>query len=393
MNEVRFALNNIKSRPFRSGLAFLFVAMVVIAAFWTTLVLETVRENLESSLQAMESMVADIVVVPRSSSPAYLQPGNLDLKRLLTEIVAIPGVESISPQVRLFTANNSRYSSQPVLYVTAIDLASDFTVQPWLVKSDEQTLKLGEAYGGSTIDFPAGQANIIIAGNELILVDQLAETGTILDQTIYVSYETARVLSESFKAQKVSEAGLEANYVPVIMVNASPGSSVQKVSNQILGDVQGVTSFEAANFFQSGREQMSTLLNRLPLIFAMTLLVGTLCIGLIFTITVNERKQEWGVLRVLGSTRQFLLSHILREGQLIALAGGIFGFLVSLFIGNFFINQIAQRVNLPLGNPPLQIYVGLFILSLLIALLSVTLASLYPVWLVNRQDPAVVLRG
>ena len=65
MNEVRFALNNIKSRPFRSGLAFLFVAMVVIAAFWTTLVLETVRENLESSLQAMESMVADIVVVPR----------------------------------------------------------------------------------------------------------------------------------------------------------------------------------------------------------------------------------------------------------------------------------------------------------------------------------------
>jgi putative ABC transport system permease protein len=114
---------------------------------------------------------------------------------------------------------------------------------------------------------------------------------------------------------------------------------------------------------------------------------------LIFTITVNERKQEWGVLRVLGSTRQFLLSHILREGQLIALAGGIFGFLVSLFIGNFFINQIAQRVNLPLGNPPLKIYVGLFILSLLIALLSVTLASLYPVWLVNRQDPAVVLRG
>jgi len=393
MSLFRFALNNIKSRPFRSGLAFIFVALVVIAAFWTTLVLQTIRGNLESSLQAMERMAADIVVVPRSSSYAYLQPGNLDLYRFLNEIAAIPGVKSISPQVRLFTADNSLYSSQPVLYVSAIELASDFTVQPWLVNSENQKLNIGEAYGGSAIRLPEGQKSIKMAGSELVLVNQLAETGTILDQTIYVSYETARILADSYNSQKESDAGLEANYVPVIMVNVDPDFSVQKVSNQILGDVQGVTSFEAANFFQLGRDQMNTLLNRLPLIFAITLLIATLCIGLIFTITVNERKQEWGVLRVLGSTRQFLLRFILHEGQLIALAGGIFGFLVSLLIGNYFIDQIAQRLNLPLAYPSPQIYVGMFLLSLLIAFLSVTLASLYPVWLVNRKDPAVALRG
>lgn len=393
MNLFRFALNNIRSRPFRSGLAFLFIALVVIAAFWTTLVLQTVRDNLESSLKAMDTMAADIVVVPRSSSYAYLQPGNLDLNRLLTEIAVIPGVESISPQVRLFTANNSPYSSQPVLYLSAIELASDFTVQPWLGKSDKQKLNIGEAYAGSAIRLPEGQETIDMAGNELVLVDQLAETGTTLDQTIYVSFETARILADSFNSLKKVEAGLEANYVPVIMVNVLPAFYVQKVSNQILGDVQGVTSFEAANFFQLGRDQMSNLLNRLPLIFALTMLVATFCIGLIFTITVNERKQEWGVLRVLGSTRQFLLGFILREGQLLALAGGVFGFLASLLIGYFFVDQIAQRVNLTLSNPSPQIYAGLFLLSLIIAFLSVTLASLYPVWVVNRKDPAVALRG
>jgi len=393
MNLFRFALNNIKNRPFRSGLAFLFVALVVLAAIWTTLILQAVRENLRSSLDAMQSIGADIVVVPRSSSYAYLQPGNIELNRLLTEIAAIPGVDSVSPQLRLFTADNSPYCSEPVMYVSAIQEATDFTVQPWLPGAQATNLGFGEAYAGSSISIPPGYQNINLAGKDIKLVGQLARTGTNLDQSLYVTFETAKFLADSFKEQKVTEAGMEANYVPVIMVDVTQSANPKKVSNQILKDIPGVSSFESANFFQTGRKQMSALLKRLPAILVFVWLVAEICIGLIFTISVNERKREWGVLRVLGSSRKFLLRCIVNEGVLVALAGGMLGFLISLIIGSFFIDRIARSLNLPLTNPTPPTYAILVVVCLVIALSSVTLASIYPAWLVSRQDPAVALRG
>ncbi len=48
-------------------------------------------------------------------------------------------------------------------------------------------------------------------------------------------------------------------------------------------------------------------------------------IGLVFSMAVNERRREIGVLRALGATRGFVFRSLLAEAGILALSGGIAG--------------------------------------------------------------------
>ena len=393
MNFLWLALKNITSRPFRSGVVFVLVVLVVFALLWTTLILLSVQEVLQSGLDRMDRIGADIVVVPRGSDFAYTQPGNRELARMQAELEAIPGIQAISPQLRLFIYENSPYCSEPVLFISAFDQQTDFTVLPWLPQLPDDRLGFGEALAGSSVSISPQQPTIPLLGIDLQVVSQLSGTGTSLDQSLFVTFETAQDLAERFQNQPEQITGLEPSYVPGFMVDVSKMADPQKVANQILQDIQGVTVFESANFFQSGRVQMSSLLSKLPGLFLLIWLVSEICIGLVFVISVNERRRELGVLRVLGSTRKNLLWSILIEGLLIASAGWLLGITLGVLTRSLFLERILGALRLP--NVPLSSVnaAGLGLLCLLIALSSVTLASLYPAWHVSRLEPAVALRG
>ena len=393
MNLLRLAFIIIKSRPFRSGLVILFIGLVVFSAIWTTLIIQAVQANLRTGLLEMGKMDADIVVVRRGSSYTYIQPGNFELVHLADNIKSVPEVTAVASQVRLFTYENSPYCPEPEMYVYAFLPDNDFTVLPWLSPAPEKTLGYSEAYVGSSISLPAGTQTIQLAGIDLRVVSQLSQTGTDLDKSVFVSFITAKNLADSFRATKEPIAGLEANYVPVVMVKIAEGADPLKVTDQILADVAGVTAFESQVFFKAGRDQMTGLLDRLKYIFAAIWVLSILSIGVVFTISINERRRELGVLRVLGSTRSFLLRSILNEGLLLALLGGIPGVLLSLLGGFFFMERLTRALQLPPIDPSPLTWLVLAALSLLIAFISIILASIYPAWVVARQDPAVALRG
>jgi putative ABC transport system permease protein len=391
MNLIRLTLRNIVGSPFGSALVFLCVALVAGSAIWATLVVQGAREKLRLSITGTEHLGADIVVVPRGGGAST--SGDVDLTRLLGEVSAVPGVAAVSPQLHVYTLPDSPFCEGGEMFVVAFAPATDFTVLTWLPGQQEGSLGPGEALAGSLVSAPAGEPNLTLAGRELRLAGHLSPTDASLDHSLFVTFETAQEMAQSSQPRGESGQDVVVNNIPVVLVKAEPGSDRQEVATQILKDVPGVTALDSVEFFHQGRDRMASLLRSIPGLLGITWGMSIVFIGLAFTIAVNERRREIGVLRALGSTRSFVLRSVLAEGFVLALGGGMVGGILSILAGTLFREKIVRSVGLPLVPPSPTALLVLAVGGLLLALVSVTLAVLFPAWRISRQEPVTAMRG
>jgi putative ABC transport system permease protein len=391
MNLIRLTLRNIVGSPFRSALVFLCVALVAGSVVWATLVVQGARENLRLSIAGTEHLGADIVVVPRGGGAST--SGNVDLAGLLDDVAAVPGVAAVSPQLHFLTLPDSPFCEGDEMFVVAFDPATDFMVLTWLPGQLEGGLGSGEAIGGSLVSVPAGELDLTLAGRELRLAGRLSPTDASLDHSLFITFETAQEMAQRSQPQVESSLDVVVNNIPVVLVKAEPGIDRQEVATQILKDVPGVTALDSVNFFHKGRDRMASLLRSIPGLLGITWGMSIVFIGLAFTIAVNERRREIGVLRALGSTRSFVLRSVLAEGFVLALGGGMAGGILSILAGTLFREKIVRSVGLPLVPPSPAALLVLAMGGLLLALVSVTLAVLFPAWRISRQEPVTAMRG
>lgn len=129
----------------------------------------------------------------------------------------------------------------------------------------------------------------------------------------------------------------------------------------------------------------------LGVIGALTLLIASIGVANTMYVSVKERTREIGVKRAIGANRAFIKSQIVSEAFFIALAGGLIGGMIALFI-----IKILQGI--PVAEGPLQ-FLGKPTFSLPIALATtiilgiVGLASGYfPARRASKIEPVEALR-
>jgi len=115
-------------------------------------------------------------------------------------------------------------------------------------------------------------------------------------------------------------------------------------------------------------------------------------IALVFSIAVNERRRQLGVMRALGATRRTVLVSLLSEGAALALSGGVVGAAVTAFAISLFRNLIMDLMGGPFFFPnPFQL--ALLILEVLaVTLVTVWIAVLIPALKISLTDPAIAMR-
>ena len=113
---------------------------------------------------------------------------------------------------------------------------------------------------------------------------------------------------------------------------------------------------------------------------------------LIFSLIVNERKRELGLLRAMGATEKFVFRLVLSEASLLTGLGGLIGILTSGIVLISFSRLIIKRLGIPFLSPnPMEIIlltVGIMILSLITGIL----ASLQPAISSSRMEPYEAVR-
>jgi putative ABC transport system permease protein len=396
MNLAKLAWKNMRGSSYRSGVVLLCATLVAGFALSTTLIIR----GAETSLRlAIERLGADIIVVPQGTETkvegALLMghPASVWMPEgKLREISAVGGVGAVSPQLYLSTLRDASCCSVPNMFLIAYDPRSDFTIQPWLKDHIGGDLKLGESVGGCYVFTPPGEQNIKIYGYNLTLRTNLEPTGTGLDQSMFLTFETAQDVARISRTHAKSPLIIPPQSISAALVKVEPGRNPYDVAIRIVTQVSGVTPIESPNLFQSYRRQMTGLLRSVIAILIIALALSIALIGLVFSMAANERKRELGVLRALGATRRFVFKSLLAEAAFLALAGGAAGIALAAVGVYLFRKLIIVSLGMPFIFPSALSLSVQILGGIVLALACVTLSALLPAWRISRQDPASAMR-
>jgi putative ABC transport system permease protein len=396
MSFIALAWKNVNGSTFRSLAVFACAALMAGLAVAATIVMGGARASLGL---ALDRLGADIIVVPAGTEhgmenaflmgvpvAAWMPRPNLDV------VGAIPGVVAVSPQFFLSTLRGASCCSVPEMFLIGYEPESDFTLKPWLEKHHIERLGLGQAVGGAFVYVPQDPGYILVYGYHIDLAGHLEQTGTGLDQSMFFTFETAYDIARKSPDQAVEELVIPEDSISAIMVKIDPTADSRRIADQIRQALPDVTPVESTNLFRSQRVHIMGLFQSVVALLAVIWVLSEALIGLVFSIAINERRQQIGVLRALGLTQSFVLRSLLSEGWILALGGGSAGIGFFTLAVYLFRNLIVRMMGTPFLIPSPVSLLGLAAGALLLALIGVTLGAIIPVLRISRMDPALAMR-
>ncbi len=396
MTPLRLALKGIARSPFRSWVVFLCALVIAGLALSTVLIARGAQASLALANQRLG---ADILVVPKGSiekvegallmghtTKVWMPASTLD------RVAKVRGVVAASPQLYLTSLANADCCSVSDMLMVAYDPATDFTVRPWLEKTVGRELRSGEVVGGIYVFTPPGDDFIQIYGSRVTLKANLEPTGTNLDHTMFLTFETAKEVARLSTTQAERPLVIPPDSVSAVMVGVQPGLRVPDVASAILREVPGVSTITSPELFGSFRRQMAGLWQVMLAVLGLTLVLSLVLIGLVFSMAVHERRREIGVLRALGATRLIVFRSLLSEALLLALAGGLSGVVLGAVVVYLFRDLIMASVGFPFLFPGGLSLAGFVLGGLALVLVGAGIAAFIPVYRVTRQDPAAAMR-
>jgi putative ABC transport system permease protein len=396
MNVVRLIYRDVTNNAFRSGVVLGCAVLLSALPFGVTVITEGSRSGLQLVL---ERLGADLLVVPQGSEAkvetALLtgKPASVWMPRENLEKVArVAGVARTTPQLHLATLAGAPCCSASELFIVAFDPATDFTLRAWLNDHSGGELGLGEVVGGSLVFVPNGKANILIYGSPVRLKGNLARSGTGLDQTLFLTFATAREVARQSKTRAAQELVVPADQVSAILVQLKPGVAPETLAKAIQQAVPGVAVIQSPAFLQATRQELAGWVRILFGVLGLVWLLSVTVAGLVFSLAAHERRREVGVLRALGSSRGFILRLLLAEAAVLALAGAASGIALCLTLAVGFQDAIVFLLKIPFLLPPLPLLASLMLGGLFVSVASVTLAALVPAWRISHLEPAAAMR-
>ena len=397
MNVFYLVLRSIGGRQFRSVL----IAACIMAISGFLLTTTLLAKGQEYSLNVgLERLGSDIIVVPVEKrfeaeeafllgtpvKDAWMPEENLD------RVAGLEGVERVSPQLYLQSLTGAACCAAWELFIIAIDPETDFTVQPWLKEKLNRPLELVEVVGGQFVFVPEETNVFMLYGVDLDLIANLEPTGTGLDQTAFISFETAQFMARESITKAMVPLEIPEGKISAVQVKVQPGYSIDDTATRIAQEIPGVYAITSLGITRTVQHQTAGLFRALWTMMIIIWAVASLLIGLVFFMMVNERRREIGTLRALGASTNFILRMFLTESTMLALGGGIVGVVVATMFVRFFGQFLTLTTEAPLLMPPLASLLGFVLACLAVALIVALPALVYPAIRASRIDPAEAMR-
>ncbi|MBQ8966091.1 FtsX-like permease family protein [Ruminococcus sp.] len=392
------AMKNLRGRPVRSAVLIVLAALLTFTALGGTLTVASLGKGLDS-LEAR--LGADVMVVPKEATmkkkfeDIVLQGATgyfyMDSKRAQA-VMEREGVGEVSPQFFLASTGSS-CCSIPV-QIIGIDPATDFTVSPWIKRTYGGELGLYDIVAGSDLNAFVGD-KLSFYGVECRVAAKLEKTGTSYDTTVFTNEDTIKALISSSleKGMNDFEDVDPENCVSCLMINAADGTSPEELVNDINIHVKKVKAYKSGDMISGIAGSLSGVSRMIKLLIAAVWVLGLVILLLAFTMSVNERKKEFAVLRVMGASRGKLAGLVLKEALLTCLTGSLGGAAVGLLVLIPFNGVIEQTLGLPFLLPNFGSIAGICTAAVVLSVLTGAAAAAVSAWRVSRIDTGLILRG
>ncbi|MEK6698374.1 MAG: ABC transporter permease [Nitrospirota bacterium] len=396
MNIPSVALKNLRRNLTRSWLLLAIVAVVSCTLFTATLALKSVDNAITIGAQRLG---ADILVVPQhaeSKAKTALLSGEpthflMDLA-ILNRVRQVEGVRNASPQLFIKPAAFTCCYNVDV-FLIGFDPESDFTVKPWLEQRLNRRLSAREVIVGREVPAAPGDG-IPFFGTDFTIAGAMEPTGMdFFDRAVFMSMDDAYRMAETSKTMAVEPIDIGRNKISAVLVRVRDDTSPERVAIRLEHDIPGVKAIIADTVVSTVRKQLSGLRHAVFGISVVLWLIVLLIMAFAFSMIVNERRRELGLLRAMGANRTHVSVLILLEASVLSAAGGAGGTAFGFALLLAFKGLMLHYLKLPYLFPPLQDLMMLIAGALILSILTGLLAALLPVSTAFKRDPYEAIRG
>jgi len=395
MNITYIALKNLKRKLTRTWLLLAIVAVVACTLFSATLFLRSINNAL---MIGTYRLGADILVVPASAEQAARtallsgQPTQFLMPRsVLDKVRAVDGVKHATPQ--LFIKPTSFTCCYNVdAFLIAFDPDTDFTVKPWLEKNLKKNLAVNEIITGREIPVIVGDS-IPFFGTVFRIAGTMEATGMdFFDRAVFMSIDAAYRMAENSKAKALQKIEIGRDQISTVLVQVNDDMTPDRVAIRIEHDIDDVKAMVSDTVISTVRKQLAGLMKAIFAISIILWLIVLLIMAFAFTMIVNERRREIGLLRAVGANRSHIASILLSEAAILSTAGGAIGVLLGFGGILAFKDLILHHLRLPYLFPSMDELVLLCLGAILLSLITGLLAALLPVASILKREPYEAIR-
>ena len=398
MKKLNIPMLNCLRKPGRS------TALVLISLLLSFCVLAGVLliSGLQSGLDSLEARLgADIMVVPyEATTKANLNgmilqgnPGNFYMSdSKYEELKEIEGVGQISEQFFLASTSASCCSSK--VQLIGFDPETDFTIKPWINNMYSDELGYGEVFVGHDINAFPGDT-LTFFGTEVTVVARLDQTGTYLDTAVFADKATIKdLIRDAYDKQIYDFGGLDPDeVVSAVLINVAEGYTIEDVLNDINIHVRKVEAVQTQEMVADVSYKLSGISGISWVLIAAVWILVLIILVLAYTMICGERKKEFAVLRLIGSSRMSLSGILLRETLLTSSLGSICGAALAILVVKLFGNMIESSLSMPFLLPGVSNLLILALCAVLSSVLAASVSAAVSAYRMSRIDAALILRG
>ena len=389
---------NLAGKPGRTAVLTLLTALLTLTVLGGSLIVSGLRKGLHS----LEGRLgAEVMVVPyeattQSKLEDIVLQGSTGYfymdHAIYDKIAAREGVGQVS--VQLFLASTSSGCCSIPVQIIGFDPETDFTVTPWIKRSRGGQLGERDIVVGNDLNAFVGDT-LTFYGVECRVAAKLDKTGTRFDTTVFTNLDTIKMLIQSsldlhmndFQKLNPEKA------VSCVLINPADGFSAEEVVNDINLHVKKVRAIRTKEMISGVSDSLAGISSVTGILIAAVWVLVVIILLLVFTMSVNERRREFAVLRVTGASRGMLARCVIQEALTVGLTGGAAGIVLGLLIVLPFNSLIEETLGLPFLLPGAGRIAVLCGAALLIAAAVSAAASALSAYRISRLDPAVILRG
>ncbi|MBR1486085.1 MAG: FtsX-like permease family protein [Synergistaceae bacterium] len=393
------AKKNLRRHPYRNFC--LITAILLLSLF--LFVGSVLSLSLSNGAESMSNRLgADVMVVPEGYDPhvdSILLAGKPSTfylpENAMEEILKIKndlGIKLISPQIFLATLNAS-CCSYPIQLV-GIDYESDFIIGSWLKNEIYHDLSDGEIIVGYHVSGWPGDI-IKFFNQDLKVAARLEQTGMGFDAMIFMNRATIEKLA--IEAEKIlgRPFGNKKNSASVLMLKLEQGydsvAAASEINRQL--NKKGIYALFSKKFVNNIGSSLKMISFIIKSCVIFLWLLSIFIVGLIFALTLSERKKEFGVLRSIGASRKKLIALCFAEVFLISFYGALLG----VILGNAAVavgSPLAKdALHLPFLLPPIGTILKFSAFSIIAAIFTGIFSASISVFRAARADIHEILKS
>ena len=344
-------------------------------------------------------MGADLMIVPEESeikARNILLTGEPEFFYMNASVAKaaedIEGVESATSQF-YFTSLSSDCCSTRVQLI-AFDPDTDFVIAPWIDEKVTSGAEDGSVIIGSEVT-PLANGKVKFFGSEYKVAGKLGETASGLDHSVFMTRDTMHDLLNDAKDKGYQFLNPEddSSWVSTVLIRVNDGADIANIEKEIYKKANGIRFIETDKLLSDVSVKLGSVESIINITLTVLLVFSFLTMILFFSVIFHERKKEFAVLRILGTSSRRICLFSLTEGITIGAAGGVAGLILGVLTVFPFNRFIENSLDVPYLMPAVSLVILYGVLGVILTTLFGSVSSFLSTLSLSHAETYYTMRA